>query len=163
MAARTGAAVERIEVAHLGGEERPLRFRGLPRYPITAEHQAKGSQACQQRNEMASALHGVCSCSGSTCGVSRPARTAIGQVCIVSIRSERAITKPPIIPKATCEAMNQRQSICWFNVGLITSRKAKIRPVHMSGVMSPPQNAGWRGSMGNIAEYSRPTRRERTP
>src|SRR2546428_13697661 len=112
MASRTGAAVELIEVPHGGGEERPLRSRGLPRYPITAEHQAKGSQPCQHRNERGPALHGVCSCSGSTAGVSRPARAAIGQVCIVSIRSERAITKPPVIPKATCEAMNQRQSIC---------------------------------------------------
>src|SRR5919109_5460986 len=112
MAPRAGAAVELIEVAHLGGEERPLRFRGLPRYAVTAEHQATGSQTCQQRNERAPALHGVCSCSGSMAGVSRPARAAIGQVCIVSIRSERAITKPPVIPKATCEAMNQRQSMC---------------------------------------------------
>src|SRR4029453_7904075 len=112
MTPRTGAAVEIMEVAHLGGEQRPLRFRRLPWYPLTAEQQAKGSQACQYRNEITPALHGVCSCSGSTCGVSRPARAAIGHVCIVSILSARAITKPPILPKATCEAMNQRQSIC---------------------------------------------------
>src|SRR5206468_3775457 len=93
VAPRTGAAVEVIEVAHLGGEERPLRFCRLSRHPITAEHQATGSQTYQHRNERASTLHGVCSCSGATGGVSRPARTTIGQVCIVSIRSERAITK----------------------------------------------------------------------
>src|SRR5262249_43767550 len=44
MAPGTGAAVALIEVADLGREERPLRFCRLPRYAITAEHQATGHQ-----------------------------------------------------------------------------------------------------------------------
>src|SRR5262249_35025695 len=103
VAAGAGAAVEFIKVAHLGGQEWPLCFRGLPRHPITAEHQAQGSQTYPYNHDIAPALHGACSCSGSIPGASSPARAAIGQVCIVSICSERAMTKPPIIPKATCE------------------------------------------------------------
>src|SRR6266446_4630442 len=111
MAPRTEAAIELMEVGHLGREDRSLRFGGLTRKPLTAAHHGQDRATDQPSNEVAPALHGACSWASSSPGVSRPARAAIGQVCIVSMRSERAITQPPVIPKATCEAMNQRQSI----------------------------------------------------
>src|SRR5215467_7930075 len=71
---------------------------------------------------------------------------------------------PVTIPKATCDAMNQIQSIRVFNAGLISLKVAQIRADHRSGDMRLPQKAARRdGSIGSNTAKSRPTRIENTP
>src|SRR6516164_2479955 len=71
---------------------------------------------------------------------------------------------PVTIPKATCDAMNQIQSIRAFNAGLISLKVAQISADHRTGEIRLPQKAARRdGSIGSNTAKSKPTRREIAP
>src|SRR6516164_3319304 len=71
---------------------------------------------------------------------------------------------PVTIPKATCDAMNQIQSIRAFNAGLISLKVAQISADHRTGEIRLPQKAARRdGSIGSNTAKSRPTRIDKIP
>src|SRR5262252_9107690 len=71
---------------------------------------------------------------------------------------------PVTIPKATCDAMNQIQSIRAFSAGLMSLKVAQMSADHRTGEMRLPQKAARRdGSIGSNTANSRPTRIDNTP
>src|SRR5256712_5011086 len=68
------------------------------------------------------------------------------------------------MPNATCDAMNQIQSIRAFSAGLISLKVAQMSADHRSGETRLLQNAVRRdGSIGSNTAKRSPTRREITP
>src|SRR5262249_53569139 len=81
-------------------------------------------------------------------GAPTPARTANGECWKVATRTERATTRPATSPNAICVATNHPHSMRASRAGLMTSSTDAMRPVHMSGATTPPQNAGCHGNIG---------------
>ena len=69
----------------------------------------------------------------------------------VGIRGCRTTTNPATTPKATCDAMNQNQSIWLSNMGFRRPSMEYSRPDHNTGAIKPPSRIGRRGNMGSIA------------
>jgi hypothetical protein len=58
---------------------------------------------------------------------------------------------PATTPKATCDAMNQNQSMRLASSGFNRFNVGCSNPDHNTGTTSPPRTIGRRGNIGNIA------------
>ena len=84
-------------------------------------------------------------------GASMPARRANETFSSVGIGDWRTTTTPATMPNATCDAMNQNQSMRLASSGFRRLSVGCSSPDHNTGTMSPPRTIGRRGNMGSIA------------
>src|SRR5579871_2661313 len=84
-------------------------------------------------------------------GASIPARKTNEIFSRVGKLGWRTTPSPATMPKATCEAMNQSQSMRLASSGFSNPRIVYSSPDHSAGAMSPPSTIGRRGNIGSIA------------
>ena len=84
-------------------------------------------------------------------GASIPARKAKGIFSRVGTRDCLITTKPATTPKATCDAVNQPQSMWLASTGLTMPIMDYSNPDHSTGAIRPPSTMGRRANMGSIA------------
>src|ERR1700677_2386261 len=119
-------------------------------------HEAKDQAERRERREGSDRLHlhqwfSPLPRGGIVPGASIPARTTKETFSWVGKLGWRTTTSPATIPKATCEATNQNQSMWDASNGFNSPRIVYSSPDHSTGAMSPPSTIGRRGNMGSIA------------
>ena len=126
----------------------PAAAGGRPRCGRPGRRVAAASDEQRRRHAAASDAHVSSGASGALDAGARRER----QLCMVAMRSVRAMTNPATRPKAICEATNQGQSMRALSVGIDRRRATPTAaPVHSSGATMPPQKLGRRGNIGSSA------------
>src|ERR1700733_10224368 len=166
VAARTVLCVESAEVQKLvrGNWFRIGLWFTIRNAASNERHQAED----RERRENSDRLHlhrwfSPFSRGGIVPGASIPARKANEVFSRVGKLGWRTTTSPATIPKATCEAMNQSQSMRLASSGFSSPRIVYRSPDHSTGAISPPSTIGRRRNMGSIAPQSTPTKMDTTP
>src|SRR5579863_2459933 len=105
----------------------------------------------------AEGVHGRSPRGGIIPGASTPARMAKATFSRVGTLGCRTTTNPATTPKATCEAMNQNQSMWLSRSGFKRDSMEYSSPDHSTGPIKPPSRMGRLANIGSMAPYSSPT------
>src|SRR5580700_9780372 len=157
LGAMAGRAVLCVESAKVRNLARGNWFGIGSRFTIWSTAGSEHQQAeGRERRESSDRLHlhrwsSPLSRGGIVPGASIPARKTNETFSRVGKLGSRTTTSPATIPKATCEAMNQTQSMRLASSGFSSPRIVYSSPDHSAGAMSPPSTIGRRGNMGSIA------------
>src|SRR5262249_37555938 len=104
--------VFRVQSGELQNLSRRQSFRTPARLTVRrfAPRNQHSSESCEYK-KLPHCVHGRSPCVGIVPGASTPARSANAMFSRVGTRGCRTTTSPATTPKATCDAMNQNQSM----------------------------------------------------